>query len=292
MNADWDAFLANRSTAGLAVLVAALIAIVAAADYLTGPRLSFSIFYVMPVALASWYAPRQVTVLTCLVATLTWLMVDVSGTAYENTYVPLWNAAVRLGFFTITSVLLVTLKSALEQQQALANVDGLTQVLNRRAFEQRCEYLFRLCDRQSRVVSICFLDIDRFKLANDKLGHQAGDKILVEIAATLTRQLRSTDLIGRMGGDEFALALPDAEYSGADFKLRSVLAQLRQTAESNRWPVGFSIGVVVCRPPLPTIEDALHHADRLMYRVKSQASGGFLIEEYDTDPDERRTPAT
>lgn len=280
MKTDWHAVLARCSTAGVATLVAALIAIVAFADYLTGPHLSFSIFYVLPVALASWYAPRRITVLTCLVATTTWLTVEISSMVYENTFIPLWNAAVRLGFFAITSALLVALKAALQRQEVLANVDGLTQVLNRRAFEQRCEYLFRLCERQSRTVSIGYLDIDRFKQANDEFGHQMGDRILVGIAATLTRELRSTDLVGRIGGDEFAIALPDAKYSGATFKLQRILTKLRRAAASNHWPVGFSVGVVVCCPPLPNVFDALHHADRLMYRVKSRDSDGFIIEEF------------
>lgn len=265
----------------MAALVASLIALVAAADVLTGPHLSFSIFYVLPVALASWYMPRRMTALTCLVATATWLTVDVRGMTYDNNFIPLWNAAVRLGFFTITSALLIALKAAHEKQQMLASVDGLTQVLNRRAFEERCDYVFRLCARQSRVVSIGFLDIDRFKRANDTLGHQAGDRILVEVAATLVRELRRTDLIGRLGGDEFAIALPDAEHAGVTSRLRGILASLRNAAAANHWPVGFSVGVVVCRPPLPAVDDALNHADRLMYRVKALGADGFSIEDYD-----------
>lgn len=281
MISEWNAFLAGRSAAGLAMLVAVLVAAVALADHLTGPQLSFSIFYVLPVALASWYAPRGLIVLTCLVATTIWLAVEISSMTYDNTLIPVWNAGVRLGFFAITSALLVALKSALERQRALADVDGLTQVLNRRAFEQRCQYLFHLCERQARTVSIAYLDVDRFKQANDVFGHQLGDQILVEIAATLVRELRNTDLIGRMGGDEFAISLPDAGYSGATFKIQRILTRLRRTAAANHWPVDFSIGVVVCRPPLPTLYDVLHRADRLMYRVKDRGADGFIVKEFD-----------
>lgn len=285
MIADWHALMARQSTASMAALVTTLILVVAVADYLTGAHLSFSIFYVLPVALASWYLPRYMTALTCLVATATWLMVDVRSMSYDNNLIPLWNAAVRLGFFTITSTLLVALKAALEKQQVLASVDGLTKVLNRRAFGENCDYVFRLCQRQSRVVSIGFLDINRFKQANDTLGHQAGDRILIDIAATLTRELRTTDLIGRLGGDEFAFALPDAEHPGAASRLQGILAKLRNAAEANHWPIGFSVGVVVCRPPLPAVHDALHHADKLMYRVKARGADGFVIEEYDRHRD-------
>ncbi len=281
MKSEWHAFMADRSITGLASLIVILIAIVALADYLTGTQLSFSIFYVVPVALASWYASRRLAVLTCLLATMTWLIVEISTISYMNSFIPMWNAAVRLGFFAITSVLLVALKTALERQQELASLDGLTQVLNRRAFEQRCECLMRTCDQQSRAISIAYLDIDDFKRANDDFGHQLGDQILVAVAAILTRELRSTDLLSRIGGDEFAIAMPEAGYSGATFKMQRIVTKLRRAAVSNGWPVGFSVGVVVCRPPLPNLHQALHFADRLMYGVKMREADGFVIKEYD-----------
>lgn len=287
MIANWDAFLACRSAASLAALIAFLVVVVALADFATGPLLSFSIFYIVPVALASWYAPRALIVMTCLVSTLTWYAVEINSIAYDNAFVPLWNAAVRLAFFAITSMLLVALKTALQRQQELADIDGLTQVLNRRAFEQRCRYLFQLADRQCLPVSIGYLDVDNFKRANDVFGHRMGDAILAGIAAVLTRHLRDADIVGRLGGDEFAVALPDTGDADADRIMHRILSELRMTAEAHDWPVGFSLGIVVCQPPLPDLADALHYADRLMYDVKMQRTDGFVVEEYDP----RGTPA-
>lgn len=280
MIANWNAFLASRSSAGLSALIALLVVVVAVADFATGPLLSFSIFYIVPVALASWYAPRPLIVATCLVSTMTWYVVEINSIAYDNTFVPVWNAAVRLAFFAITSALLVALKAALQQQQELAEIDGLTRVLNRRAFEQRCQYLFQLADRQCVPVSVGYLDVDNFKQANDEFGHRMGDRILSGIAATLTQHLREADIVGRLGGDEFAIALLDTGSADANPIMHRILTELRGMAEARGWPVGFSVGVVVCQPPLPDLFDALHHADRLMYDVKLQPADGFLIEEY------------
>lgn len=195
MIARSDAFLSSRSPGILSSLVVAAIAIVALADYLTGPFLSFSIFYVLPVSLASWYAPRPIIVLTCLASTAIWLAVELAGIDYPNDLIPVWNAAVRLGFFAITSVLLVALKTLLLRQRELADVDGLTGLLNRRAFETRCRYLFELANRQGRPVSLGYLDIDRFKSANDDFGHQVGDRILVSVADVLDRIVRRSDIV-------------------------------------------------------------------------------------------------
>lgn len=281
MIARWHAFIASRSLAGLSALIAMLVVVVALADFATGPSLSFSIFYVVPVALASWYGPRPLVVVTCLVSTITWLGVEVAGIAYDNALVPTWNAAVRLAFFALTSVLLVALKAALHRQQELAEVDSLTKVLNRRAFEQRCGYLFQVAVRRNYPVTVCYLDIDGFKKANDVFGHQTGDRILVGVAASLTRVLRDADIVARIGGDEFAFALADAEIDNARRILRRILTELREAAKSCNWPVGFSIGAVVCRLPFPDLHDALHHADRLMYDVKSRPTDGFLVEPFE-----------
>ncbi|MDX1480819.1 MAG: diguanylate cyclase [Woeseiaceae bacterium] len=286
MIARIDAFLNARSTPVLSVIIAMTTAVVAIADFATGPYLSFSIFYMVPVSLASWYAPRAMIALTCLVCTATWLAVELAGIDYPNDLIPLWNAAVRLGFFAITSVLLVALKALLQKQRELADVDGLTGLLNRRAFEDRCGYLFRLADRQDRPVSLGYLDIDRFKTANDDFGHQVGDRILVGVADALGHTLRRSDIVGRLGGDEFAFALPDADFADAQAQSKRLIARLRRAATKEHWPVGFSVGVIVCRPPMPDLLVALNRADALMYAVKKSGTGGFRIEELEA-ADER-----
>lgn len=276
--ATMDTFLSRCSTLTWCVVSTVLIAIVALADYLTGPLVSFSIFYVAPVALTSWYSHRLIAVTTCLAAAATWFSVDIISIGYDNALIPAWNALVRLGFFAITAALLIALRTALQQQRSLAEIDELTRILNRRAFESRCEYLFRVAERHNRKICVCYMDIDDFKRANDEFGHQTGDAILKEVAALLSRRIRQSDVVGRLGGDEFAFALPETDHAGALQVLDALMHQLRAMAASNDWPVGFSIGVAACHPPLPTFEEALRHADTLMYAVKRKTGGGFLVE--------------
>lgn len=281
MIAAFDACLTKRPPWALALIIAVMIGVVAIADYLTGPYLSFSIFYVAPVSLASWYAPRALIAVTCTVSTASWLAVELVSIEYPNDLIPLWNAAVRLGFFTLTSVLLVALKKSLRRQRELADVDGLTGLLNRRAFQDRCRYLFQLAERQNQPVCLGYLDIDDFKTANDEFGHQAGDRILAGIAEALSRSLRSSDIIGRVGGDEFAFALPDTGHEDAKSQSTRTIARLQRAAEAQNWPIGFSIGIVICQPPMPDLLEALNFADELMYEVKKRATGGFVIKTYE-----------
>lgn len=274
------AYLTTRSPWVLLVSIGIMISIVAVADYLTGPLLSFSIFYIAPVSLASWYARRSIIVATCLVSTAAWLAAEIVSIDYPNGWIPVWNAAVRLGFFAITSVLLVALKSLIQRQIELADHDNLTGLFNRRAFEDRCQYLFQLANRQDLSIALGYLDIDRFKTANDEFGHTAGDRILAGVARILRQSLRESDITGRMGGDEFVFALPDTGFTEARSQTKRMVARLRQCASAEGWPIGFSLGVVVCRPPLPDFPDALSFADELMYAVKKQPDDGFRIEEF------------
>lgn len=281
MIAECHAYLSTRSPWVLSALIAVTIAIVAAADYLTGPFLSFSIFYVAPVSLAAWYGSRATTVLTCLASTAIWLAVELTSIDYPHELIPIWNAAVRLGFFAITSALLIALKTSLQKQRERADVDGLTSLLNRRAFIDRCQYLFQLAERQDQPVAVGYLDIDRFKAANDEFGHRVGDQILTDIADNLAQCLRRSDIIGRIGGDEFAFLLPDSGNADANLQAKRTIARLRRAATARGWPIGFSLGVVVCRPPLPDFLEALNFADEIMYEVKRRASGGFIVREFE-----------
>jgi diguanylate cyclase (GGDEF)-like protein len=97
----------------------------------------------------------------------------------------------------------------------MAEHDGLTGMLNARAFYNRCTALFELAARYSRPISPGYLDLDDFKCINDTLGHSAGDAVLQEIARTLTARCRRSDIVARLGGDEFAILLPETDLAGA-----------------------------------------------------------------------------
>lgn len=274
--------LAARAPSVILLLALALIFLVGALDYLTGYKLSFSIFYLVPVALAAWYGGRGVGLAICGASATTWLAVDYTGPVV-GLPILFWNAAVRLGFFIITAWLLIELRHALARQTTLARTDSLTEVYSRGAFEQRCQLLFQLAARHRHPFCIGYLDIDNFKEVNDAFGHAQGDEVLRKVADILRNRFRTSDLIGRMGGDEFAIILPETDRTGAEKLFNDILFQLDRLSAQNEWPIGFSIGVAAFSPPPPDLDTAIDFADQLMYTAKTSSTTRFVVENYVAD---------
>ena len=276
-----DRILSALSRVQLFAVSVALVAVIGAVHYLTGYEWSYSIFYLLPVGIASWYGGKRLGLMLCVVAAATWLWIDLtSGHVYSLVGIPIWNACVRLGFFAITADLLLRLHRALEVQKSLARYDGLTGIMNAGTFMQRCDALTKLAARHHHATTLGYLDLDHFKTVNDTLGHDIGDQVLKAVASELTSRLRTTDVVARMGGDEFAVLLPETDLNGATLVFTEMRERLLGLAAKNRWPVGFSIGVVVFHTAPPNVDDALRRADQLMYKVKGSEKGNVSFEEY------------
>ncbi|HVT45156.1 MAG TPA: GGDEF domain-containing protein [Thermoanaerobaculia bacterium] len=266
-----------------------LVGLVGTMDHVTGYELSFSIFYLLPIALVSWYSHRGIGLLLSGVCALVWLLADyTAGRSYSHWLLPFWNATVRLGFFTLTTHLLSELKKHLRYEETLARTDQLTLMLNGRAFRTDSSRLLRLAARHRHPVTLGYIDLDHFKAVNDERGHSEGDAVLQSVAATLARCVRDTDVVGRLGGDEFGILMPEIDDAGAQAAFARIHGELSETARDRGWPIGFSIGVAVfpCAPA--TIDEALRVADSLMYRMKREGKNGVVCEVQGVDAENLR----
>lgn len=165
--------------------------------------------------------------------------------------------------------------AAAAEMQRLAYHDALTQLPNRRLFEDRLVHAVAGSKRSGLHGSILFLDLDNFKPLNDIHGHDAGDRLLIEIARRLRSGLREGDTVARIGGDEFVMILEalDASEKGAEALARQVGEKLRR-AVSQHFDLGgvtfqctTSIGVRLFGPR-EQVDDLLRHADRALYQAK------------------------
>lgn len=157
--------------------------------------------------------------------------------------------------------------------ERLAYVDELTGLLNRRGFRVEAGHLLSLASRDRRPVSLLFADVVGLKQVNDTAGHQAGDRVLRRVAATLRAGFRDGDVIGRLGGDEFAVvALTSSEDSADALRHRfSALVTADNQATDDGPDVEVTVGVVSCPGSEEHAIDALLDAgDRAMYRTRAR----------------------
>jgi diguanylate cyclase (GGDEF)-like protein len=163
----------------------------------------------------------------------------------------------------------------------LARHDPLTGMANRRFFLERANLEFARSKRYQPPLFIAMMDIDHFKKINDEFGHAAGDEVLKSFCITSQQLLRKTDLFARIGGEEFAVLLPDTGSAGA---VRAAGRLLREAAQSSFLPGGgqitftISIGVATLRSTDTCVEDCLQRADRAMYRAKNNGRNCVEIE--------------
>jgi diguanylate cyclase (GGDEF)-like protein len=130
------------------------------------------------------------------------------------------------------------------QMRHLASYDVLTDVYTRRLFLESCEHLLSLMQRDKKDFVFAYIDLDDFKQINDVYGHAAGDEVLKAFSVLLRSQVRKSDLVGRMGGEEFGLALPETDRKGAEHLLEEVRLLAKQTTvEVDGREIGFTISI-------------------------------------------------
>lgn len=163
-----------------------------------------------------------------------------------------------------------------EQLEHLVLYDPLTGLANRFLFFERLEHAIGVADRTSTSFAVLAMDLDRFKEVNDSLGHAAGDRVLAAIGPLLSRKLRRTDTLARVGGDEFAAVLPSADgIAGALLAAEKLIAAVATPAPLGDAivTVGLSVGIAMYPLHGTTVETLMANADQAMYVAKREGSG-------------------
>lgn len=163
-----------------------------------------------------------------------------------------------------------------EQMTELAHTDPMTGLANRRWLMEQLGREFSRARRYRRPLSLLYLDLDGFKAINDRFGHLFGDEVLTGAGRAMKAVLRSTDLLARIGGDEFVVLLPETAIEGA----HNVTAKLRKALTSYSQQLGpavpvmsFCAGVSQLHPDDTTIDDILSRADEAQYLAKGTGPG-------------------
>jgi diguanylate cyclase (GGDEF)-like protein len=164
------------------------------------------------------------------------------------------------------------LQDATKTAEQQARTDVLTGLNNRRAFFEYADVLDAQSRRYNHTYVIAMIDIDHFKLVNDTWGHECGDITLVEMATSLEQALRETDIIGRIGGEEFAIIMPETTLEEAALlaeRLRELIEGLVIKTAKGEIKVTASIGIAAFEDPSFTVEKVIGNSDTALYRAKN-----------------------
>jgi diguanylate cyclase (GGDEF)-like protein len=185
------------------------------------------------------------------------------------------------GFVLLNSERLeVGLKEAQVELQRLAATDFLTGIANHRSFSESGEREIQRARRYGRSMAVLMIDLDHFKRVNDTYGHAAGDRVLVAVTSTIRKLLRDIDVFGRLGGEEFAILLPETDMVGGRAtaeRLRAAIAETAIDAGDSVLKVTISIGVSMVSREDRGLDAVLKRADDAMYEAKREGRNRVMV---------------
>lgn len=224
--------------------------------------------YVFPLAIVARYCPR-LSWSIALLALATGLQIAAFSLQTVTTPSLVSDVAVPFATSLLTLFLARAWRSSYLTVAQQAALDPLTGLANRRVFMTNLNAEISRQKRSRSTFSLALLDLDGFKALNDSKGHRAGDEALKLVAEVLRNHTRSSDSLGRIGGDEFGILMPDTEAAPGTM-LRELCERIAITTAAADCPVTSSIGCRTFRLPPASAIDALQDADRVMYAAKVQ----------------------
>lgn len=271
-------------------LLVLCVAVIGATDYLTGPDIGFSLFYLAPIVWGAWRIGAIAGLSVSVIAGLSWVGADVAW--HGVTAVSLWNGFTRIGIFVSMAWLISRLKREqqslhqlneqlrvmLDHEQMLARTDALTGLPNRRLFVDELKRATAKSHRTNAPMTVAYVDLDHFKSFNDLRGRLAGDVVLRAIAEVVSTHTSGSGVAARLGSDEFALLFEHCPEEAASSLAAGLLADLtRVVSRLTHDSVGINIGVACFdRPPLSP-EAVIDHADAAMYCAKARGKNSSYL---------------
>lgn len=175
------------------------------------------------------------------------------------------------------------LRSNYETSLSMALVDSLTGLFNRRYFDAHFDKILEKSRRENfKPIGFLVIDIDKFKTINDTHGHPVGDEVLVELAKRLMNSMRPSDMVARMGGEEFVVVMPESRPEQVGMIAERLRAMIEEEPFSikggaEQLPVTASIGVTITRPEPETPADIFKRADEALYRAKEEGRNRVVV---------------
>jgi diguanylate cyclase (GGDEF)-like protein len=252
--------------AGSAVLLFA----VACVDYATGVELRVFPLYFIPVVAVSLRLGPWPGLGTAAACSLGWALSNhLAGMRGGSPVIAIANLAVMTIAFGSVALLAAAQRGWLRRERAISRTDDLTGLLNGRGFYEAAAVEVARSTRYRRPLTLAYFDLDDFKAINDRFGHARGDEVLVAVARAMRRSCRSSDLVGRVGGDEFVVLFPETGRDAARTALVAMRTRVEEAASRHGSRLTVSIGSVSFAKPPADVEVLVREADAAMCAAKA-----------------------
>ncbi len=271
------AWLDRRSTVEAWGLVLGSMAVVATLDFSTQPfELCIATLYIVPICLATWmFRARTAMWVTALVTFTAFLKYPLLH-AGADVFTTIYNGVTRALAFSLLTAIILAFRRSYDCAGRAARRDRMTGALTRLAFDQRARAMIAAAAQQGRPLLLAYLDLDGFKVVNDRHGHEAGDLVLKHFGMEGRGALRREDCFGRMGGDEFALLMPLATIQDGQKMAEGLHRRFTAALANAAHEVTCSMGALAIPPDRgANLDELLREADRLMYAAKHAGKDGL-----------------
>ncbi|MBE0672253.1 MAG: GGDEF domain-containing protein [Anaerolineales bacterium] len=174
----------------------------------------------------------------------------------------------------------IEMDAVMVQASEVAHVDPLTFLVNRRTIIKELQDEVMRAERYHSMLSVSVVDVDNFKAVNDTFGHPIGDEVLRQVAHQLRESIRHPDMVGRYGGEEFLIILPNSDSAAASEQAARLCKQVRETVvrvKENEVNITLSVGVAQFRVGVDTWDTLLNNADNAMYEAKKNGRDRWYI---------------
>ncbi len=254
------------------------VALIGWIDYVTGTELRVYPLYFLPLSLAAWYGSRAMAVIGSLSCALSWALANqAAGMAVLTSWIGAFNIVSQMSAFLTMSLLISVLRKRVLREEWMASHDALSELHNTRGFRAEAARELARARRYQRPLTVAYVDLDGFKQVNDQHGHAEGDAVLRAVARVLTESVRSVDVLARVGGDEFALLLPETDAAGAQVLLERLRGRVEARMRERNLSVTASIGGTSYAVPPSDVSEMLKQADAQMYGVKASGKNRVVV---------------
>lgn len=243
--------------------------LIAYMHYLIGSRYPLYIFYLIPITLSAWYETYKVITITFISSVFVWLYLDFNfGYTHTSMISIVFDTGIKLILLSIVCLLVIKVREDLVYLTEIAMTDPLTNLDNLRSLKIKYNSLREL-SKENNSYAVVLIDLDNFKTVNDSFGHDEGNKILVNFSKMLKKATRNSDVIARIGGDEFIIILKNMDENSAKKYAKRLREFFNVYDFNNKFGINFSMGISIYNNLPKNTEDAIKETDILMYKAKS-----------------------